>query len=68
MRESFNQALRWALIPALSVYVAALSLSNMAGIKAQSNILMTMTVTRAAFEEKLGKLELLIAQQTYMNS
>ena len=36
MRESFNQALRWALIPALSVYVAALSLSNMAGIKAQS--------------------------------
>ena len=35
MRESFKQALRWALIPALLIYVAALALSSMAGIKGQ---------------------------------
>ena len=35
MRDSFNQALRWALVPALLVYIAALSLSGLAGIKGQ---------------------------------
>ena len=35
LRDSFNQALRWALIPALVIYVASLSLSGLAGIKGQ---------------------------------
>ena len=35
MRDSINKALRWALIPALLVYVASLSLSGLAGIKGQ---------------------------------
>ena len=35
MRDSINKALRWALIPALIVYVASLSLSGLAGIKGQ---------------------------------
>ena len=35
MKDSFNKALRWALIPALLVYVASLSLSGLAGIKGQ---------------------------------
>ena len=35
MRDSINKALRWSLIPALLVYVAALSLSGLAGIKGQ---------------------------------
>ena len=35
MRDSINKALRWALIPALLVYVASLSLSSLAGIKGQ---------------------------------
>ena len=35
MRDSINKALRWALIPALLVYVTSLSLSGLAGIKGQ---------------------------------
>ena len=35
MRDSINKALRWALIPALLVYVASLSLSGLAGINGQ---------------------------------
>ena len=35
MKDSINKALRWALIPALLVYVASLSLSGLAGIKGQ---------------------------------
>ena len=35
MRDSFNQALRWALIPGVLIYVASLSLSGLAGIKKQ---------------------------------
>jgi len=35
VRDSINKALRWALIPALLVYVASLSLSGLAGIKGQ---------------------------------
>ena len=35
MKDSINKALRWALIPALFVYVASLSLSGLAGIKGQ---------------------------------
>ena len=35
MRDSINKALRWALIPALTVYVAALGLSDLAGIDSQ---------------------------------
>ena len=33
--RSFKNALRWALIPALTVYVAALGLSDLAGIDSQ---------------------------------
>ena len=33
--RSFKNALRWALIPALTVYVAALGLSDLAGIGSQ---------------------------------
>ena len=33
--HSFKNALRWALIPALTVYVAALGLSDLAGIDSQ---------------------------------
>jgi len=35
LRESCNQALRWAIIPGLIVYAASLSLSSLAGIKGQ---------------------------------
>ena len=35
MKDSINKALRWALIPALLVYVASLSLSGVAEIKGQ---------------------------------
>ena len=35
LRESFNQALRWAIIPGLIVYATSLSLSSLAGIKGQ---------------------------------
>ena len=35
MKDSINKALQWALIPALLVYVASLSLSGLAGIKGQ---------------------------------
>ena len=35
MKDSINKALRWALIPALLVYVASLSLSGLAGVKGQ---------------------------------
>ena len=35
MKDSINKALRWALIPAVLVYVASLSLSGLAGIKGQ---------------------------------
>ena len=35
MWHSFKNALRWALIPALTVYVAALGLSDLAGIDSQ---------------------------------
>ena len=35
MKDSINKALRWALIPALLVYVASLSLSGLAGINGQ---------------------------------
>ena len=35
MRDSIKKALRWALIPALTVYVAALGLSDLAGIDSQ---------------------------------
>ena len=35
MRDSIKEALQWALIPALTVYVAALGLSDLAGIDSQ---------------------------------